>query len=726
MNSGTTQARKNRGADCALARSGRFATLPLMFDQATQQSTMCRRNMLKASALGACGLTLTDWLFPASLHAAEAAAPKALDPLNRFPRMVQEYFVERLRLFEAANRTAKAALRTQADAQSYVRSVREKIRACFGPFPEKTPLNPRITGVVERDAYRIEKVIFESRPGMLVTANLYLPKGRQFPLPGVVGTCGHSDNGKANEAYQSFSQGLARQGYVVLIFDPLGQGERLQYVDAQLKSRVGVGVREHLLAGNQQFLVGEFLGAWRAWDGIRALDYLLTRAEVDPRHVGVTGNSGGGTMTTWLCGVEPRWTMAAPSCFVTTFRRNLENELPADTEQCPPRVLALGLDHEDFIAAFAPKPVILLTKERDFFDIRGAEEAYPRLKQLYRLLGAEENIALFTGPTSHGYSQENREAMYRWFNRVTGVSDAQAEPTLVLEKDETLRCTPKGQVAELGSRTLFSFTQERSKTLARQRRPLTGEALLSAVATILKLPRRAGPPDYRILRHLPSRRYPQPYATTYAVQTEPGVHALVYRLSALSHEARPPKGPARAVLYVAHQSSDAELRDEPLPRELRRAEPDAAFYTCDVRGIGESRPDTCGANSFLHPYGSDFFYAIHSLMLDQPYVGRKTHDVLCVLDWLKSRGHTEIHLAAKGWGALPATFAALLGDSVVQVTLKNALTSYADLAESETYQWPLSAFLPGVLAQFDLPACYQALGAKKLVQIEPWGPEARA
>ena len=188
-------------------------------------------------------------------------------------------------------------------------------------------------------------------------------------------------------------------GYVVLIFDPIGQGERLQYGHVEKDHRPGVGVGEHLLAGNQQFLVGEFFGSWRAWDGIRALDYLLTRPEVDPKHVGITGNSGGGTMTTWLCGVEPRWTMAAPGCFVTTFRRNLENELPADTEQCPPRALALGLDHADFLAAMAPKPVIILAKEKDYFDVRGAEEAYARLKQLYGLLGAEENISLHIGPT---------------------------------------------------------------------------------------------------------------------------------------------------------------------------------------------------------------------------------------------------------------------------------------------------------------------------------------
>ncbi|UCD51735.1 MAG: prolyl oligopeptidase family serine peptidase, partial [Phycisphaerales bacterium] len=239
-----------------------------------------------------------------------------LEPLNRFPRMVQEYFVDQVRQVEAQADQRRAALNTRRDAEAYVRAVQDKIQQSFSPWPEKTPLKPRVTGVVERDQYRIEKIIFESRPNFLVTANLYIPKGRDFPLPGVVGTCGHSSNGKASEFYQGFSQGLARQGYVVLIYDPISQGERLQYVNDQLKSEIDVGVGEHLYAGNQQFLVGEFIGTWRAWDGIRALDYLLTREEVDPKQIGVTGNSGGGTMTTWLCGVEQRWAMAAPSCFV--------------------------------------------------------------------------------------------------------------------------------------------------------------------------------------------------------------------------------------------------------------------------------------------------------------------------------------------------------------------------------------------------------------------------
>jgi hypothetical protein len=426
-------------------------------------------------------------------------------------------------------------------------------------------------------------------------------------------------------------------------------------------------------------------------------------------------------MTTWLCGVDQRWTMAAPSCFVTTFRRNMENELPADTEQCPPRALAFGLDHADFLAALAPKPVIILAQEKDYFDARGAEEAFRRLQRLYKLLGAPDNIKLFIGPQPHGYSIENREAMYRFFNRATGVSKATTEPVLTIEKDETLWATPQGRVAELGSRTVFSFTKASSQALAKARPALGGRSLARAVTEALRLPKREGAPDFRILRSIGTRKYPARACTTYAVETEPGIHALVTRLSNETLASRPTRGQRRAVLYVAHHSSDAEFREEPLVTELLTVEKDAAFFACDVRGIGESRPDTCGKDQFLDAYGSDYFYAIHSLMFDRPYVGQKTHDVLRVLDWLKSYGHQVVHLAGKGWGALPAAFAALLSDQVAQVTLKNALTSYAEVAESEEYGWPLSALLPGALKSFDLPDCYRELARKKLRQIEPRG-----
>ena len=279
--------------------------------------------------------------------------------------------------------------------------------------------------------------------------------------------------------------------------------------------------------------------------------------------------------------------MAAPSCFVTEFRRNMENELGADMEQCPPGALALGLDHEDFLAALAPKPIIILAKEKDYFDARGNEAAYHRLRGIYRLLGAEENIAYFVGPTYHGYSQENREAMYRWFNRCTGVSNAKAEPALVLEKDETLLSTPRGQVAELKSKTIYTFTQEKSRALAARRLDLDAAALTQTVAAVLRLPsaeasRNSGfsaaarsqvPAQARAALHGRDRSR----RACHRVQAYVGTTALA---SPTRHQQG---NPVRLA-----PSADDELRHERLVRELIETDPAAAFYTCDVRGVGDS------------------------------------------------------------------------------------------------------------------------------------------
>lgn len=135
------------------------------------------RDILHAAAVNCLVVAATAWLCMGHVQAARSADNSSLVPLNRFPRMVQEYFVESTgRIEERADRRW-GALKTKADAEAYIGDVREKIQQSFGPWPQKTPLKPRITGVIERDAYRIEKVIFESRPEFLVTANLYIPKG---------------------------------------------------------------------------------------------------------------------------------------------------------------------------------------------------------------------------------------------------------------------------------------------------------------------------------------------------------------------------------------------------------------------------------------------------------------------------------------------------------------------------------------------------------------------
>ena len=686
-----------------------------------------RRDFLQTTGLGLLGLPVLQSFFGSTGSAlaqtaakAPAATASALPALNRFPRMMQDWLVAEVRAAEQRGNAKREALKTKADAEAYVKSVQARIRDCFGPLPEKTPLNAKVTKTLERDGYRIENIVFESRPGYLVTGNLYLPNSKG-KVPGVIGVCGHSLNGKAAEAYQSFAQGLARQGQACFLIDPVGQGERFQYLNEKLGSRLGGGTTEHNQMGVPQALVGEFLGTWFVWDGIRALDYLITRPEIDTQHLGITGNSGGGTQTTWLCGMEPRFTMGAPSCFVTTFRRDAENELPQDMEQCPPRVLAQDLDHCDFLAAMAPKPVIILAQEKDFFDNRGSTESYERLKKLYTLLGKPENIQLHIGPDPHGYTQSNREAMYKFFGKATGIPAAAAEPAMTIEKDEVLLCTPKGQVAESGSCTLMSFTREKADDLAAKRKPLSGAALQKTVRQVLKLPALADTaPDYRILRSVGARKYPTKGYCTYAVETEPLIHALVTRLSDEPLTSRLPRGQSKAILYISHRSADAELRSDPFVKELIVAAPDAAFFACDVRGIGDSQPDTCGANQFTGIYGSHYFYAAFSQMLDRPLPGQRAYDVLRVLQLLASTGHTEIHLAGQGWGALPAALAAVLSPQVKQVTLKHALSSFHELAAHEDQQWPAAIMVPQVLQYFDLPDCYEALKPQKLQLIEPW------
>ncbi|MBC7759947.1 MAG: acetylxylan esterase, partial [Phormidesmis sp. FL-bin-119] len=599
-----------------------------------------RRDFIKLAGMAGIGLTGAN-IIPAyaeqvdiqSLRAVEQTS--SLSPLNRFPRMVQEYFLGRFREIEQVSEERRSRLQSRKDAEAYVRDIQEKIQKCFGPWPEKTPLNARTTGTLERDAYKIENVVFESRPGFLITANLYIPKGLKTPLPAVIGTCGHGDPGKATPIYQSFAQGLARKGYIVLIFDPIGQGERVQYLSSELKPQRGIGVSEHNYAGSQMVLCGETLSAWLTWDAIKCVDYLLTRTEVDAKQIGVTGNSGGGTQATWLCGVERRLSMAAPSCFIVGFGQNLQNELPADMEQCPPSALSLGLDHSDFIAAMAPKPVMILDQEKDYFDVRGAEKSFSRMKKLYKLFGAEDNAALFIGPEYHGYSQHNREAMYEWFNKATKNGSPKAEPDLTLEKEEALWCTPNGQVGGIKSRTVFSFTKQSSESLKKKRRALDIESLKKAVVLSLKLPALSGVPNFRILRPSTGRQYPKKFAATYALETEPSILALVYRLSDTLLLSRPPLGLKRAILYVSHHSADDELRNDDALKELILGEPNAAVFACDVRGIGESQPNTCN-DDFLKPYGNDYFYAAHSNMLDYPYVGQKTFDVLRIIEWLKS------------------------------------------------------------------------------------------
>jgi len=626
--------------------------------------------------------------------------------------MVLDHHVDRVREMRAERSKRLASVRNRRQALAYQLDVRRAIGKAYKPWPRKTSLNPRVTGVVERRSYRIEKVLYESRPGCLVTANVYVPAKLSGPAPAVVGSCGHSADGKASDLYQGFCQRLVRNGFVALILDPYNQGERDQYYGLENREAVGGCCPAHNMMGKQLELLGQWFGAWRAWDAIRSLDYLLTRPEVDPKHIGLTGNSGGGTMTTWTWAVEPRFTMAAPGCFVTTFLHNLENELPADCEQYPPGVIGSGLEMADFLIARAPEPLLLLGQNFDYFDRRGLREAYGEVRRFYDILGApEEGAELFIGPQGHGYSRHNQEAMVRFFSGHTGrkrvTKVAQTE-----NLDVELNVTPEGEVIPAGATPVFSHIATEARRLAARRRARKPDELRKRLPKLLCLPKRTSPPHHRNLRPDSSGDH---RVARYAVETEGSVRAILRKRLATPHAAS--LDVEREVhLYLPHVSAQEDMATDALAVKLMRALP---LYALDARGLGESIPDD--DRTFLHVYGMDYMHHGYSLLLGESYLGRRVHDVLATLDLLSSEGARRVHLYGRGQGALLALFASLLHARAGNVVLKNSPICFHAWTQVPLVAWPSANFVRGVLKEFDLPDCIRALG-RRVRLIEPWGP----
>ncbi len=635
---------------------------------------------------------------------------------NGYGHMVLDEMVSRVRSVRAERSERLAALRTAGDARAYQEALRPAIARAFSPVPARSPLNPRVTGRLERPAHVIEKVCFESRPGCLVTANLYLPRDLDGPAPCVLGTCGHSANGKASDLYQGFAQRLAVSGFVTLIYDPLNQGERDQYALLADREAVAQSTYAHNMMGKQLELLGDSLVMWRTWDGIRALDYLLSRPEADPTRVGVTGNSGGGTLSTWLWAADDRFTMAAPSCFVTTFLANLENELPADAEQYPYGVLAAGMELVDLLISRAPKPVILLGQHLDYFDRRGHQEAFEELQRICRLLGApEENVACFRGPHGHGYFRENQEAMVGFFARHAGVPERRLHETEVLD-DAALQVTPTGQVMEAGSVPIYTMISDEAAAQTARRPLLPAQDLRATVARLLSLPTHEVPPHHRNLR--PTRIGEVTYAR-YAIETEGEVRAILRRRMEASQGANSLDVAPKVRLYLPHASAEEDLASD---LHVRALQEEGELYALDVRGLGESAPDE--EQTFWHPYGVDYMMHGYYQMLGESYLGRRVFDVLRTLDLLVRLGAQEIRLTGRGQGALLALYATLLDERVAHATLVNGPTSYAEWATTPIVGWPAANGVTRALAHYDLPDLVAALSDRVTV-TEPWGPRMR-
>jgi dienelactone hydrolase len=622
----------------------------------------------------------------------------AVDPRKQpFDLMLHSYVLDQAHQAFEARRKVVSALKTPAEIMRRSAELRAFMLRSLGDLPERTPLNPQIVGRRAGRGYGVEKVIFESRPSHHVTANLYVPEGTP-PFPGVLLPCGHSDNGKAYEDYQRASILLAMNGMAVLCYDPIGQGERYQMLDAQGKPVVR-GTTEHTMAGIGAILVGRQLASYQIWDGMRALDYLASRPEIAPARLACTGNSGGGTMTSYLMALDDRIAVAAPSCFITSLERLFATIGPQDAEQNITGQVAAGLEHADYITMRAPKPTLLTVGTRDFFDIQGSWNSFREVKLIYGRFGFGECVDLFESDEPHGFTRPRRVATARWMSRwLLNKDDAIDEPDFPIAADAELRCTRTGQVmSDFKDISVFDLNRQREQSLRSSRETFSAKplpAVRSEVKTRLALD------TGRIKAVRPSVGETGPVRTL-SFEVEPGLN-----LPALELVADRGSGPAGPTVVKVGVDWDKELAAQKRAEGLSGV--GGSVVLLDPRGMGKTTPkaEPGGGSS---PFGRDWREAYVALHIGRPLLGQRVADLLSILEGLAAQsdahGRNGFHVVGVGAAGPVVLHAALLDEHglIKKVTLENSLVSWADIVEQGRSRNQMGSVVPGVLEAYDLP-----------------------
>ena len=400
---------------------------------------------LLAGTIALCALAADDPPPPQAFHVREQPLPPGprITPFLQY--QADQAWIEdndRLKAWDAIH-NERELLKTQDE-------LRQKLLQMIGGLPEvKTDLRPRVTGRIQMDGFTIEKLIFQSLPGVYVTALVYVPDDHSKKHPAVLVPAGHASDGKFH--YQALSQRLAGRGYVVISWDPVGQGERSQFWDATTgKSRYNLICGEHAVMGNLAYLAGANLARWEIWDGIRAVDYLLTRPEVDGQRVSITGTSGGGFQATLIAALDERIKVAVPSCYISALPMRVYNRIFADPDSDPEQdllgMISNGVDHPGLLLLMYPRPVLVAAAVLDFFPIEGTRKTVREVRRLYERFGHGDRIALVEGYHPHQFSPENQEAALDFLDHFNQMPVGHGLPAVEELASKSLQCTGTGQV----------------------------------------------------------------------------------------------------------------------------------------------------------------------------------------------------------------------------------------------------------------------------------------
>jgi cephalosporin-C deacetylase-like acetyl esterase len=611
---------------------------------------------------------LASALAPAGLALAAASASGSSAPTTDAPRSadVHQQILDLAARQEEQRRKRFRAVASKADLQALQASLRESFLHLIDGLPARGDTPPvRIIGTIEADDYAIDKLVYESFPGYFVTALLYRPKRSTSRAPGVLSPCGHSTNGKAAGEYQRLHVNLAKRGYVVLTYDPVGQGERSQFWDAaRERSRFNLSCGEHAVLGNPLYLLGTSLARYRIWDGMRGLDLLASRPDVDPARLGCVGNSGGGTLTAYIAALDPRVTAVAIGCYITTLPRRMGNRIQrdpsADPEQDIYGFVGEGIDHAGLLALCAPRPTLVCSARQDFFPIEGARESFAEARRLYEAAGLPDRIAMAESPGGHGLSVPLRTAVYAWFDRwLAGRKEAgpSEEITVQPRRDAELLVCDGGQVnPSLRSRPFL---------------PLAWEGFERA-------PKRARAPLAELLRL--DREEADPRIEEIASASQPG----------------------QTVVLCINGNEHRDWREE---ADFLRALRDRgrAVVALDTRGVGRARPALfAGAARYADPLdGVEENIAYNAFLVGKTLLGMRVADALAAVSRLRERDkRRRIVLCGRRDAALVACLAAAVEPAIDGVACEDMLLSFRPLFTAEGYPLNAASILPGLLQKF--------------------------